>query len=74
MTPGMRTSEFLVTVLLVIGGILSGAENWVPNRYAWVGAVLSGVGYAISRGLAKAEPRPTPPVAPAPPGQAGAGQ
>lgn len=57
LTPGMRTSEFLLTVLATVGSVLSGAENWVPNRYAWAGVVLATVGYGISRGLAKYEPR-----------------
>lgn len=66
MTPGMRTSEFLVTVATAVGMVLAGAENWLPNRYAGVLAALASVAYAISRGLAKTEPR-NPSVPPGPP-------
>lgn len=65
-TPGMKTSEFLVSILTAVGMILSGAENWLPNKWAGAGVALSTIGYAISRGLAKTEPRNptgTPPSA-----------
>jgi hypothetical protein len=58
MTPGMKTSEFLVLALTVVAAILVDAANWIPPRYAWLGGILVAVGYMISRGLAKTEPRP----------------
>jgi hypothetical protein len=70
LTPGMRTSEFALTILTAVGGILSGAENWVPNKYAWVGVVLATIGYAISRGQAKTEPREPTAQPGTPPGAA----
>lgn len=57
MTPGMHTSEFWIAVLVILaatGLVVAGsldADNW---QWA-VGLVASG--YAISRGLAKQEPR-----------------
>lgn len=57
MTPGMRTSEFLVTLLAVLAAILVDAANWIPPRYAWLGGILVAAGYVLSRGLAKTEPR-----------------
>jgi hypothetical protein len=58
MTPGMKTSEFLVLLAVTLAAILTDAANWVPPRYSWAGGILAAVGYMISRGLAKTEPRP----------------
>lgn len=60
MTPGMKTSEFLVAVLTVVGAIVSAAQDYLTNPQA---AGLSGLGvvaYIVSRGLAKVEQRPPP--------------
>ena len=58
-TPGMKTSEFLVAVLTVVGAIVSAASDYLTDPQA---AGLSGLGvaaYIISRGLAKLETRTT---------------
>jgi hypothetical protein len=57
MTPGLRTSEFKVAVLTVGVAVVSALADWVSNRYAFAGGVLGAVGYVVSRGLAKTEPR-----------------
>lgn len=57
MSPGLKTSEFKVAVLTVGVAVVSAAADWVSNRWAFAGGVLGAVGYVISRGLAKVEPR-----------------
>lgn len=57
MTPGLRTSEFKVAVLTVGVAVVSAAADWVSNRYALGAGVVGAVGYIVSRGLAKYEPR-----------------
>lgn len=53
---GWRTSEFWVTVLTIIGLVVSSAAATLSPRYAAIGASVSAAAYAIARGLAKLYP------------------
>lgn len=57
-TPGMKTSEFALAVLNVVGMIVADAQNYVTNTQAAGLSVGGLVAYIVSRGLAKTEPRP----------------
>jgi len=66
--PGYKTTEFLIVVLTNVGLILSAAADWLPPRYAAIGAAVSSAAYAIARGLAKLNPpKDAVPLPPAPP-------
>ena len=54
--PGYKTTEFLVVVLTNIGLIAASSADWLPPRYAALGATVSAAAYALSRGLAKLNP------------------
>jgi hypothetical protein len=54
--PGYQTTEFLIVVLTNLGLILAGSADWLPPRYAALGAAISTAAYAIARGLAKLNP------------------
>ena len=67
--PGYKTTEFLIVVLTNLGLVLAGSADWLPPRYAAIGAAVSTAAYAIARGLAKLNPpkdQPAPPAPPAP--------
>lgn len=57
-TPGMKTSEFLVAVLTAALTLANASANWVSWREALM-PTLAAVGYILSRGFAKTEPRDT---------------
>ena len=57
MTPGFRTSEFKVTVLTVLGCIISAAADYLSAGNAFKGSVAAAVANIVSRGLAKYETR-----------------
>jgi hypothetical protein len=57
MTPGLRSSEFKVAVVTVILSVVAYVADWTSHRYAWAGGVATAIGYIVSRGLAKTEPR-----------------
>jgi len=64
--PGWQTTEFLVSVLTTVGLIFASSADWLPPRYAALGAAISAGAYAIARGLAKINPpkdSTTPPPA-----------
>ena len=73
--PGYKTTEALIVVLTNIGLVAAASASWLPPRYAAIGSAISTAAYAISRGLAKANPPksvepvvgPTPPTTVAPP-------
>ena len=51
--PGVHTSEFWLSVLVVLGVGIDALAGSLPDRYAGIAvAVASGL-YALSRGLAK---------------------
>ena len=58
-TPGSKSSEFLVTVLNVIAQIALAWSGTISAGSATKYGVLGAVAYAISRGLAKNEQRPS---------------
>lgn len=61
MTPGQKTTEFLVTVALIVGVVAFAIADKLPPRYAAISAAVSAAAYAISRGLAKIyPPKPGP--------------
>jgi len=55
--PGFHTSEFVVTVLTVLGALLSALQGYVSDPTAVKLSVGGAVAYILSRGLAKTEPR-----------------
>ena len=65
MTPGLRTSEFKIAVLAALANIANANQHWTSWRQALL-PTLAAIGYILSRGLAKTEPRsPVPPAPPA---------
>lgn len=63
-TPGARSSEFLVTVLNVVAQIALAWSHEISTGTAVKLGTAGAVAYAISRGLAKYEQRPSPPAGP----------
>lgn len=63
-TPGARSSEFLVTVLNVIVQVILALTDAINNGTAVRLGVVGTVAYVLSRGLAKYEGRNYPPPAP----------
>jgi hypothetical protein len=59
MTPGLRTSEFKAALATVILSLVAAGVNYVSDKTGFIGAVAGGLGYVISRGLAKNEQRPS---------------
>jgi hypothetical protein len=57
--PGFHTSEFLVTLLTVLGCIISSAADYISTGNAFRGSAAAAVAYIVSRGLAKYETRGT---------------
>ena len=55
--PGVRTSEFLVAVLNVIGQVIAALAGYVSDPTAVKLSVAGAAAYILSRGLAKYEPR-----------------
>lgn len=57
--PGFRTSEFIVTLLTILGCIISAASDYISSGNAFKGSAAAAVAYVVSRGLAKYETRGT---------------
>jgi hypothetical protein len=57
MTPGLRTSEFKVAALVVLGAILSATQGYISDPTSVKLSVAGAVAYIVSRGLAKYETR-----------------
>ena len=66
-TPGTRTSEFLVTVLVIVADVCLAWAGTIGDGTAAKYGLIGSVGYVLSRGLAKYESRPSAPTPPAPP-------
>ena len=66
-TPGTRSSEFLVTVLIIVADVCLAWAGTIGDGTAAKYGLIGSVGYVISRGLAKYETRTVPGPAPAPP-------
>lgn len=56
MKPGYRTSEFWQTIALAVALGASALADKLSPHYAAIAASVAVAGYAISRGLAKANP------------------
>lgn len=68
--PGLRTSEFLITVANLIGQVVLAMQGTVSDGTAVKYTLAGAIAYIISRGLAKYEGRgniPTTPPGGAPP-------
>jgi hypothetical protein len=53
MKPGIHTTEFLITVLTIIGMLAASIEGSLPDKWAAVVTSVSVAAYSLSRGLAK---------------------
>jgi hypothetical protein len=53
MKPGYTTTEFYVTLTAWLASVIAGAAHFVPPSIAVGLGTVAGIGYAISRGLAK---------------------
>lgn len=58
--PGWKTTEFWATMGLNLGGILNitGAWDWASNWHGGLLMTVATAGYALSRGIAKANVKP----------------
>jgi hypothetical protein len=54
--PGYQTTELAVIVATEIGLVFSSAADWLPPKYAALGAAIAASAYAFARGLAKINP------------------
>jgi len=59
--PGIYTTEFWITAITSLIAILdlSGAWDFVPDRYATVLLAIVNAAYSVSRGIAKQGVKPT---------------
>jgi hypothetical protein len=51
--PGIRTTEFWVTVATEVGIVAAALAGNLSPRYAALATAVSGAAYALARGLAK---------------------
>ncbi len=65
-TPGTKSSEFLVTVLIIVSDIALAWAGTIGDGTAVRYGVIGSVAYVVSRGLAKYETRPAAVPAPTP--------
>ena len=56
--PGIKTTEFAVTVLTSLGALVAALAGDLAPHWAAIAAIVSSSAYALARGLAKM----TPPV------------
>jgi hypothetical protein len=54
--PGFQTTEFVIVVATDVGLVVSSFAEWLPPRYAAIGAAIANGAYALARGLAKINP------------------
>lgn len=52
--PGVKTTEFLLTLLVAVGTVASALAGVLPARWAAAATAVSVLAYNLSRGLAKA--------------------
>lgn len=55
--PGFHTSEFIVTILTLVGSIVAAAQDYISSGTAAKFSVFGALAYIVSRGLAKYEQR-----------------
>lgn len=61
MKPGYKTTEFYVSLLIIVGSTLFSIADKLPPRYAAWASTFAGGAYALARGLAKVfPPKPGP--------------
>ena len=65
-TPGTKSSEFVVTVLIIVADVCLAWAGTIGDGTAAKYGVIGSIGYVISRGLAKYETRTVTVTAPAP--------
>lgn len=68
--PGYKTTELLVTLLVIVGQLVAALDSHLSPHWAAIGSTVAAAAYAASRGLAKLNPpKAVEPVtgAPAPP-------
>ena len=58
MKPGLKTTEFWILILTIIGSIAAALEGTLDPKYAALAASISSAAYSISRGLSKAKGTP----------------
>ena len=51
--PGYKTTEFAVTALTAIGGLVAALAGELTPRYAALAAAISTGAYALARGITK---------------------
>jgi len=51
--PGYQTTEFWVTLAIVIGSLTATLAGNLPDKYAAIATAVSAAAYAIARGIAK---------------------
>lgn len=56
--PGIKTTEFWVSVLAGAGSVIAAFANAIPPRYAVFASAASAGLYAVGRGLAKQGVKP----------------
>lgn len=56
---GWKTTEFYITLLVIIGAVVSSISGQLPDKYSAIAASIAGAAYALSRGLAKTPINPT---------------
>ena len=54
--PGYKTTELLIVIATDVGLVVSSAVEWLPPKWAAIGAAVANGAYAIARGLAKINP------------------
>lgn len=69
--PGYKTTEFLVTVLVIGGQLIAALADQLRPEWAAFGTAATALGYSLSRGQAKRPPSAVVPLGttaiPAPP-------
>lgn len=53
MKKGIRTTEFWITILTVIGSVAASMEGVLDPKYAAMAASVSTIAYTLSRGFVK---------------------
>jgi len=53
MKPGQKTTEFIVSVVVIVGAVAFAIADKLPPKYAAFASAISAAAYAISRGLTK---------------------
>lgn len=53
MKHGLKTTEFLITILTIIGSVTAGLEGVLSPKWAGIFATISGVAYTLSRSFLK---------------------